>query len=217
MNSSLRKRALCGWLKQNHAEDFCSALKLQKFLFFYEALAKIENDTSEFRSLKGYINGPVFSDVYGDYTYEKNDFVYEVEKAYTKYPQLVNEERAKFAGFLVSILNEDELSKLTHEFNIWKSKESEIKRGVRNVSLREEDLNEEDAELLRFLKNMYPSEYIDSVRVINISGKSFIINKNDIPKLTEDAKSVFISLANEESLENPVYVTVTDDGVVLVD
>jgi hypothetical protein len=28
---------------------------------------------------------------------------------------------------------------------------------------------------------------------------------------------VFISLANESTLQNPVYISVSDDGVVLVD
>jgi hypothetical protein len=64
---------------------------------------------------------------------------------------------------------------------------------------------------------MYPNEYIDSVRVINISDKTFLIDKEDIPKLTDESKRVFISLAYERSLQNPVYVSVTDNGVVLVD
>jgi hypothetical protein len=216
-NSSFRKKAVSGWLKQHHTEDFTSALKLQKFLFFYEGLSKIENDLTEFRLLRGYINGPVFSDVYGDYTHEKDEFAYEAEKAYLHRPEVVNEERAKFAGFLVSIMNEHELSGLTHEFNIWRAQEKDIKRGVKNVPLREEDFNEADANLLLSLKKMYPISYIDSVEIIEISGKCFIIDKVDLPKFTEDTWSVFISLANEDSLQNPVYVSVSEEGVVMVD
>ena len=217
MYSSIRKRALSGWLKKYHEKEFFLPLKLQKFLFFYEALSKIEKDVVEFNKLKGYINGPVFSDVYGDYFHRRDDFINEVENDYNDNIKSVNNARAKFAGFLVSILNEDELSNFTHEFNIWKAKENDIKSGVRDVSLYEKDFNEKDAELLTSMKNMYPIDYIDSVKVIEISGKSFILNKEDIPKLTDELEYVFISLANESSLQNPVYISISDDGAVLVD
>jgi hypothetical protein len=217
MYSSIRKRALSGWLKKYHEKEFFLPLKLQKFLFFYEALSKIEKDVVEFNKLKGYINGPVFSDVYGDYFHRRDDFINEVENDYNDNIKLVNDARAKFAGFLVSILNEDELSSFTHEFNIWKAKENDIKSGVRDVSLYEKDFNEKDAELLISMKNMYPIDYIDSVKVIEISGKCFILKKEDIPKLTDESEYVFISLANESSLKNPVYISISDDGVVLVD
>lgn len=217
MYSSIRKRALSGWLKKYHEKEFFLPLKLQKFLFFYEALSKIEKDVVEFNKLKGYINGPVFSDVYGDYFHRRDDFINEVENDYNDNIKSVNNARAKFAGFLISILNEDELSNFTHEFNIWKAKENDIKSGVRDVSLYEKDFNEKDAELLTSMKNMYPIDYIDSVKVIEISGKSFILNKEDIPKLTDESEYVFISLANESSLQNPVYISISDDGVVLVD
>ena len=217
LNSSIRKKTLSGWLRKYHEKEFLSPLKLQKFLFFYEALSKTEKDDSEFKKLKGYINGPVFSDVYGEYVYEKADFVKEINKAFRENTKLVDNARAKFAGFLVSILNEEELSSLTHEFNIWKAKENDIKSGVKEVSLYERDFNKKDAELLTSMKNMYPTDYIDSVQVIEISGKSFILNKDDIPNLNNESKSVFISLANESSLQNPVYISISDDGVVLVD
>jgi len=215
--SGERKRALSGWLKKNHEEEFFSSLKLQKFLFFYEALTKVEGEQSDFSSLKGYINGPVFSDIYGDYTYRKDEFSNDVETTYLEKTDIVNENRAKFSGFLVKILNENELSEITHELNIWKSKIGDIERGVRQIPLSENDFTEDDADLLVSLRDMYSSDYIDSVRVIQISGKSFVINKTDIEKLTDDQEKVFISLANEDSLENPVYVSVSEDGVVLVD
>jgi hypothetical protein len=217
LNSSIRKKALSGWLKKYHEKEFLLPLKLQKFLFFYEALSKIENDVSEFKKLKGYINGPVFSDVYGDYTYERDDFYKEVKKVYNENAKSINTDRAKLAGFLVSILNDNELSKFTHEFNIWKAKEKDITPLMKNVSLNKKDFNKKDAELLGSMKNMYPTDYIDSVEVYEISGKSFILNKKDISKLNNESKYIFISLANESSLQNPVYISISDDGVVLVD
>jgi len=186
-------------------------------LFFYEALSKIEKDVSDFHKLKGYINGPVFSDVYGDYTYETDNFIKEAKKIFKEKTILIDNERAKLAGFLVSILNEDELSRFTHKFNIWKVKENDIKSHVKDVPLYKKDFNKDDIELLTSMKNMYPTEYIDSVKVLEISGKSFVLNKDDILKLSDRSKYVFISLANESTLQNPVYISISDDGVVLVD
>lgn len=217
MLSNLRKQALSGWLKINYSSEFSSSLKLQKFLFLYEAYSKIEGDSSDFRTLKGYVNGPVFSDVYGDYTYRKDEYIQVVENVFNEEVIEIDEERAKFVGFLVKILNENELSDLTHELNIWKAKEEDIKRGRRHIALDERDLTQGDVDLLASLRDMYPIHYIDSVHVIQISGKSFIINKEDIPKLSREQKEVFITLANDESLENPVYISVSEDGVVLVD
>jgi len=217
LNSSVRKMTVSGWLKKHHSEEFSSPLKLQKFLFFYEAYSKIEDDSSEFKSLKGYPNGPVFSDVYGDYRYRSDDFSLGAEEAYEIYKPSINEERAKFSGFLVKIQNELELSDLTHELNIWNSKKSFIERGDKQIPLDEKDLNSSDADFLLSLREMYPIEYIDSVKVIQISGKSFIINHSDVERLTEEQCSLFTTLAKDDNLTNPVYVTLDEDGVVLVD
>ena len=217
LNSGIRKKALSGWLKKHYDTEFSSSLKLQKYLFFYETISKIENDVSDFSHLRGYSNGPVFSEVYGDYTYRKNEFYFAVEEDIERWPEFVNEERAKFAGFLVSILNEKDLSEITHELNIWKSREEDITHGLKNVSLDPEDLNEDDRDILFELRRMYPAEYIDSVRVITVGQKNFVIRKDEVQKLSDEAQRVFISLADEESLQNPVYVSVSDEGVVLVD
>lgn len=215
--SSKRKRVISGWLEKHFSSEFWSALKLQKFLFFYEVLSKIEDDNSEFRSLKGYINGPVFSDVYGDYTYRMDEFLADVAATYEEDSSIVNEERAKFSAFLVKILNQKELSDLTHEFNIWKTKKDVIENGGWQIPLLEEDLNQHDIDLINSLREMYSTEYIDSVRVIEVQSKRFIISKKDYSKLTDEQKITFFMLANQENLENPVYVSVSEDGVLLVD
>ena len=67
LNSSKRKLALAGWLKTKDPEEFADHLKLQKFLFFYEIVSKIEGQEYELTNLKGYTDGTVFSNVYSDY------------------------------------------------------------------------------------------------------------------------------------------------------
>jgi len=79
------------------------------------------------------------------------------------------------------------------------------------------DINKDDKILINNLMNVYSLEYIKSVQVIQLQNKSFIISKDDIPKLSNDAKEVFLSLASNEELQNPVYINVSNKGRVLVD
>src|SRR5690625_5131586 len=216
LNSNLRKKTISGWLKQNYAQGFSSDLKLQKFLFFYESLSKVDGDESDFSYLKGYENGPVFSNVYGDYCYRNTRFIEEVEEAYELNHKLVDEQRANLSGFLVNILNEEDLSDLTHELNIWKVKEEEIKGGAKHMPLEEKDFNINDVNILNSLREMYTTDYIESVEIIEMSDKSFVIEKEDFTNLTEDHEDVLITLASNEGLDNPVYLTLSEDGVLLV-
>lgn len=118
--SNERKLSLSGWLKKNNKISYETPLKLQKFLFFYEAFAKISGETPDFTHLRGYKEGPVFSNVWADYTKERVSFNEAVQAAYDKNVENINEKRAKKCSFIVSSLAEEELSDLTHEMNIWK-------------------------------------------------------------------------------------------------
>jgi hypothetical protein len=217
MNSSIRKQALCGWLKKNNREAFSSQLKMQKYLFFYETLSKMDNDRYELTCLRGYSNGPVFSNVYGDSLYENGEFADSIDRAIQNHPEIVNDNRAKLSSFLVSLMSDTELSEFSHEFNIWNSKKEQIDKKEKNVRLSEKDFNEHDNQLLLSLKDMYPTEYIDSVIVFSILDKVFIIDKEDAKKLKREDKNTFMELAEVNTLINPVYVSVGEDGVILVD
>lgn len=214
VNSNPRRLALSNWLFNNQIEEFSSSLKLQKFIFFYESFTKLEDEEANFSYLRAYANGPVFSDLYGDYTYRKEALVSHLEQM--EVPNFINEDRAKLSGFLVKIMNEKELSDLTHEFNAWKVKEPLI-GAVSNVSMYEEDYIYSDLELLATLKEMYPIELINQMDIISIADKHFLVMKKDVALLNEEQKNILINLADDESIHNPVYVSVDEDGVLLVD
>jgi len=217
LNSSPRKMALSGWLKKHHEKEFLSPLKFQKFLFFYETLSIVDKDHYELKRLRGYMQGPVFSDVYGDYKHEKEIFCKEAQKTYSGNKKTINNDRATLSSFLVRILTASELSDLSHEFNIWKAKENEIRPSMKNVPLSIKDFNKHDVAMLTTMKKAYPTNYIDSVEIIEESGKIFLLKKSDMTKLNENSEYAFFALSKENSLQNPVYVSVSDDGVLLVD
>ena len=200
INSSKRKLSLSGWLKENDNVSYNTSLKLQKFLFFYEVLTKIAGEQAEFNYLKGYKNGPVFSNVWGDYTKES-----------------INEERAKICSFIVGTMTEKELSDFTHLMNIWKSKEDRIMSGEKQVRLEESDFNSYDKELMQKLSDMYPMQLIENSKIINMDKKYFVFSKENAEKLTEEHSDTLLILSENSDIYNPVFVELDEEGRLVVD
>lgn len=217
INSNNRKLCLSGWLKHNNEQEYNTPLKLQKFLFLYEAFSKVAGEVTDFSHLKGYQRGPVFSHVWGDYTKERIAFDLAAEQCYNYRKENVDETRAKKCEFIVSTLSERELSDFTHKMNIWKSKKERIMSGEYQVALSESDFNQEDKELVSLLESMYPIEMINSSSIISIDNHYFIFNKEDISKLTEKHFDTLSVLAENEELYNPIYVDIDEEGRLLID
>jgi len=213
--SSERKKSLYGWLKEHNDQDAKSRLKVQKFLFFYETLSKIEGDEYELDSLKGYKNGPVFDDVYGDMKYDYPNFKQESEKALRKLGDKIKDDRAKIADFLIKIHNEADLSDITHHFNIWKSKEQEIDGGALHLPLEESDLTQGDMEFMKDLKDNFSLEFIESVEVLNYGRYNFVLSKEDYANLTYEQENVLVELSELNDLVNPVFIELDEDGGVI--
>jgi hypothetical protein len=217
ISSNSRKLLLSGWLNENGNKEYNSPLKLQKFLLFYEVFTKINKETADFSHLKGYKRGPVFSNVWGDYTHERRVFDKAAQKEYSAPHEPLNEERANKSHFIVSVLSENELSAFTHKLNLWKSKESQIMRGERQVELCESDFSDEDARLIGLLEEMYPISLINNSHIIEIDSHYFVFRKQDAERLTEQHFDVLSALSENERLENPVYVELDEDGRLIID
>lgn len=217
VHSNKRKLRLSGWLMENGQEEYSSALKFQKFLFFYEAFAKIDGETPDWNSLKGYRNGPVFGTVLGDYTHERSAFDAAARQEYAASPEQIDEARAIKSKFLTEIMSEKELSDLTHKLNIWKAKKDRIAAGERQVELCESDLNGSDESILRTLEQMYSLEFIRNSHIIKMDTHYFLFNKEDIPKIKEEHYDTLSILTDSEKLSNPIYVEIDDEGRLLID
>ena len=215
--SNDRKLSLSGWLQENDISAYRSPLRLQKFLFFYEAFSKVNDDVSDFARLKGYKRGPVFSPVWGDYTKDRTEFdSVSLEKYHAKQTDN-NNLRAKRASFIVSSLSENELSTLTHRFNIWSAKQQRIMAGEQQVELRESDFSESDYAITQALEQMYPAEMVQNCNIIPMGEKYFVFPKKDLELLTEQHFDTMASLAEHEDLHNPVYVEIDNEGRLCVD
>ena len=215
--SNARKLCLSGWLKKYHEVEYNTPLKLQKFLLLYEAFTKVSGETPDFSHLRGYKKGPVFSNVWGDYTKERIEFNIAAAEAYDKEKNAINTSRAKKCAFVVSTMTENELSDLTHQMNLWKSKEKRIMSGEYQVDLNECDFNSDDEKMIRLLDSMYSEAMIDDSHIINLDKNYFVFHKNDISKLTEEHFDILLALTEQNYLQNPVYVDVDEEGRLLID
>lgn len=223
INTNKRRLCLSAWFFQNRPKEFFASLKLQKFLFFYEMFNYSLDNEFYLDYLKGYKNGPVYSDVYGDYTYRIEEFQAKIEenineakdKIASSVFEIINEDVAKKAAFLVSILSKSELSELSHEFDIWRSKQERIDAGEKQVKLESEDLSSKDKLLAKELYDLYSLEYIENSSVISVNETKFIIDKKQRALVTSELEEVLEEISKEEE-DNPIYISI-EDGVIVVD
>jgi len=215
--SNKRKLGLSGWLKQNSEREYDTPLKLQKFLLFYESFSKVAGETVDFSQLRGYKRGTVFSDVWGDYTKEWSLFDEAALKQYQSGENEIDEKRARKSAFIVETLTEAELSGLTHRMNLWKAKEERIQSGEYQVDLDEEDFNQEDVQLITLLDQMYPEDVVKNSVVIPLDNHYFVFQKDVATRLTEQHFDVLSTLSEKETLYNPVYVGMDEEGRLIID
>ncbi|MBT2153577.1 hypothetical protein [Enterococcus faecalis] len=222
LNTNIRKMGLCAWFMKHHTMEFFSSLKLQKFLFFYESYSFAMNDDVDMSYLTGYKNGPVFTDVYGYYTYRYSEFknhlltIYdETKEKFNALDISIDMDIAKKAAFLVSILSESELSDLSHSFDVWKVKEARIESGEKQVRLNSFDFSENDKVLARNLYDLYSLEQINNWEIISVNNMKFLIDLKQKELLTEELEASLQELSKQE-LDNPVYISI-ENGVIVVD
>lgn len=216
LNLNEEKLALITWLYNNDQRSYQNTRKVQKFLFFYELFSKVVGKPYDLGHFKIWLHGPVDSFVYGDYTYRQPELARAI--AENKNTELVQSEIARKADFLVQILNTEEISNLTHEFDLWKTPvllHSNFER--KNISLDESDFSRTDEAMAKELFFMYDDELIKNSTVIHTFGKHFVLNNDDANRLTEDQQSILDGLSFDETLQNPVFVEIDSDGVLIID
>ena len=216
--SDERKLALAGWLKENDYVSYEIPLKLQKFLFFYESASKVAGKDYDFYKLRGYKNGPVFSQGWGDYTKERSLFDIEADKVYTQNGvKIVDPSFATKIDFFIKTCTEDELSGITHSMNIWNSKKDRILSGEYQVDLEDKEFSAADAEIIKNIVSAYSADFIKNSRVLPIKNKIFLLSKKDAASLIPVQMDTLQELADEPELGNPIYIDIDETWRLLVD
>ncbi|MEB7049778.1 hypothetical protein [Mammaliicoccus sciuri] len=201
------------WLVDEESVNNMSSLQIQKFLFFSEMFNRETNQNYDLYKLKAYKKGPVFSDVYGDYTYRKEQLLEEVRDSETSFSEkeIENMEKAKL---LTLIHNDKDLSDLTHKFDLWKSKEPRLKMKEQDIEIYEKDISSQDSVLF---KRLY--EYADTIKeykIVKVNDTIFLFKENDRDLLKDNMLETLEKISEDSSLTNPVYVDI-EDGVMLID
>ncbi|WP_324823498.1 hypothetical protein [Sinanaerobacter sp. ZZT-01] len=99
-------------------------------------------------------------------------------------------------SFLIATQNEGELIKL--------------------VDIIKQSSVEEQQELIHECVRLFSLTYIKTVEVLSIKDKRFILPKTNTGKFTQKHKDILYDLVEHETLENPVYLSITDTGILIV-
>lgn len=208
--STLEKIA---WLNEKEKIETFSNLQLQKFLFFYEMLQYSDNKQYDFASLKAYENGPVFSKFYGDITYNKNEVLNRIA-VIPNNQRVIDSENADISYYIISSLNDKELSDLTHQFNIWRVHKRDLEIGKKQIPMSEQNITNDDLDILTLIKSSVP-DY--DYEVLKIGGKRFIVNKEQIANFSDSHLELLDRLSRDDDLLNPVFVELDEFGRLIID
>lgn len=212
--SSVEKLNLVQWLFRNNRKAFENSLKVQKFLFFYELFAKVTDNDYDLERLSAYDLGPVFTSVYGDYRHSYQELVNTIDGVDIIMENKINYDIVAKANFLVSTENTQALSTLTHKFDAWKER---YVPNTHNTPIHESDFSQRDIDLAVLLFNGYDVDMIKNSEILYLDPAKFVFNKGESEKLTKEQKEALEEVATSGDIDNPMFVTIADDGVLEID
>lgn len=197
------------WIDNEIGLNALTPLQIQKFLFFNEMFSKNKGLEYDLDRLKAYERGPVFSATYGDLLYDKRDIIKKISTLELEF-NAVQIKTMLESLFLVTTHTDEELSNLTHEFDLWKNK---FRKGENNIDICESDITEEDTKKLQMINSLLDYE---EKEIIPMGDKRFVFNKGEVDNLNEELIQTLEELSEIDELVNPVYITL-EDGELLVD
>lgn len=171
----------------------------QKYLFFYNMFAKVNNQPYTLSGLKAFKNGPVFQDIYK--AAQKNPRLESSNFAVQK----INDDLAKITVFLLELYG-SRISAASHKFDLWQNAYSRA-----NKTIEDEDITEDDIFKIKCL--FEETKYA-------LENCSLYFNKHRVPLLLPKEKKNYIINNFEDELNSleleeiiPVYVT-EENGVI---
>lgn len=217
ISSNERKLCLCGWLQENDSAAYSNPLRLQKFLFVYEAMCKATEEEYDFEGLRGYQQGPIFSSVWEDSIRRRDEFRAKATETFHASEETVNADLAQQAAFVVASMSDAELTEMSHTFHIWSAKKDKIRAGEFPVDLEDADFNDTDREIIVALQELYPLTLVSSSVIFPLDDLRFVFTKADFEKLTEEHIDALAKAARNPDLTNPIYVYYKENGKLLLD
>lgn len=193
------KRQKLAWLSGNTEILSDNLLKCHYFLFFYEIFQGLADDTINTAYLTAYIN-----DI-DDYITYKESNSYNVN--------VFDTDIAHATRYLIATFSEDELLQLVQSFDLWTDVTNDT-----DVPVVISTISELDKSRFEDILDHYTTMATLDITIINVADTVFLITKEDernaqkIPEYT----ALLEALSQNDTLENPVYLSVKD-GRLLVD
>jgi len=179
-------------------------IEKQKFLFFYNLFAFINNKQYTFDNLKAFEQGPIYHDVF---TLTYRDKVY-LEQIKSK-PVNYDFEILKIACALIEIFGDIGSSNLTHGFDMWKNKydpnldeQSIVGNNSNNITAA--DISEEDKNKAKLLFNELKEVIQVFTKYLNDNNKVLLIEKKNFDQIVSRHNSELNKI--DRTVVEPVYV-----------
>ncbi|TPF02339.1 hypothetical protein [Leuconostoc mesenteroides] len=217
--SKMNRLAQAAWLFNEDKREFYHVLKLVKFVFFYEIFSEVKNIETASLDFKIYEQGPVDTRLRGDFEFRTEEFmdkIHEIKDSITN----IDTDIAKKAYWTINTLNRHEVSELTHKFDYWKKGVPKNGKWANsNIEGDPSDFSQSDRELAQLLFDMADINIIDNSSVVHFNGKHFVLNNDDFEKLSEKQQKTLEELSEieDDSLQNPIYVTLEEGGEIIID
>ncbi|MGV8905912.1 MAG: hypothetical protein ACOH15_04880 [Acetobacterium sp.] len=195
------------------ASEHGIGIKKQKFLVFYNLIARSLGETYTISNMKAFKEGPVYYDIYS-YIKETNEYL----EQKTIKNQTYSKDIINATLRLVESESYDSLSKITHSLNLWKKKfdkeydeeiiGNDFKYDKNNIE--SEDIVDEDNKIIKILfeYNLYLYENYD---LIKKEGKMYAIEKENKEKIMEiiNSGNPYLNKTFEELLKIDTLATVS--------
>lgn len=190
-------------------------LKKQKFLIFYNLIAKTLGEPHTIKNIKAFEQGPVYYDIYSCIK-KTNKFL---EREQIDRPNF-SEDILNATLMLVESESPDSLSKITHAFDLWKSNYDEnyneeiIKEDFQYDSnnINEEDITDMDEKTIEILYEYYLDLYNNYQLFIN-NKKIYAVEKKNIDIINQviGSKNPYIEEALDEISKIDTVAKITYD------
>ena len=191
------------WLKSQLPTDGLKVSQCQVFLCYYQLFEYLAGRPVQLEELRAGGQGFFFRDLEAPLSLGTASFFQSLGAS--KRLSRDQESLARKALFLALTTTEQDWQALSPSFDLWYL----VQAGSRQVELSPQD----QAKLSLIYESALEKDYV----VKAIGDKRFVLTEREARKLTDRQVQTLEALSREAELANPVYVTVGEKGVLLID
>lgn len=194
-----------------------SGLKAQKFLFFYNSFSMLEDKPYTDEMLYAYEDGPLYYDVLTlSRNHTTNQVVNMLRTSGAKGEDVeIDETILETAFMFTELFPSDELSKITHNLEIWQKRYEEYRLSEEKSSFSFSDFTANDLEYLSELKSVFSPQLYEKFKVEFGDNFSYLIERDNYNYIIKKLGGLS-GIKKIRSEYNPIYIYV-EEGEIIID